>query len=99
MTDADEDGDRLGSCALLVGMSNGALAMEKQYGGTSKIKQRMTRCPESILKSRDNSLLTKVGIVKAMVFLVVTYGWESWTIKKAECQRTGDLICGAGEDS
>ena len=39
MTDADEDGDRLGSCALLVGMSNGALAMEKQYGGTSKIKQ------------------------------------------------------------
>ena len=69
--------------------------MEKQYGGISKIKQRMTGCPESILKSRDNSLLTKVGIIKAMVFLVVTYGWESWTIKKAECQKIGafDLWC------
>ena len=85
----------MGSCALLVGMSNGALAMEKQYGGISKIKQRMTGCPESILKSRDNSLLTKVSIIKAMVFLVVTYGWESWTIKKAECQKIGafDLWC------
>ena len=69
--------------------------MEKQYGGISKIKQRMTGCPESILKSRDNSLLTKVSIIKAMVFLVVTYGWESWTIKKAECQKIGafDLWC------
>ena len=39
----------------------------------------------SILKSRDITLLTKVHIVKAMVFPVVTYGYESWTIKKAEC--------------
>ena len=39
---------------------------------------------DSVLKSRDISLPTKVGIVKAMVFLVVTYGCESWTIKKAE---------------
>ena len=38
-----------------------------------------------ILKSRDISLLTKVHVVKAMVFLVVLYGCESWTIKKAEC--------------
>ena len=44
---------------------------------------------ESILKSRDITLLTKVHIVKAMVFLVVMYGWESWIIKKAECWRTG----------
>ena len=42
---------------------------------------------DSILKSRDITLLTKVHIVKAMVFLVVMYGCESWTIKKAECQR------------
>ena len=42
---------------------------------------------ESILKSRDVILLTKVHIVKAMVFPVVKYGCESWTIKKAECQR------------
>ena len=42
----------------------------------------------SILKSRDITLPTKVHLVKAMVFLVVMYGCESWTIKKAECQRT-----------
>ena len=42
---------------------------------------------DSILKSRDITLLTKVRLVKAMVFPVVMYGCESWTIKKAECQR------------
>ena len=42
---------------------------------------------DSILKSRAITLLTKVHIVKAMVFPVVMYGCESWTIKKAECQR------------
>ena len=42
---------------------------------------------DSILKSRDITLLTKVYLVKAMVFPVVMYGCESWTIKKAECQR------------
>ena len=42
---------------------------------------------DSILKSRDITLLIKVCIVKALVFLVVMYGCESWTIKKAECQR------------
>ena len=43
---------------------------------------------DSLLKSRDISLPTKVHLVKAMVFPVVTYGCESWTIKKAECQKT-----------
>ena len=43
---------------------------------------------DSILKSRDITFPTKVDIVKAMVFPVVKYGCESWTIKKAECQRT-----------
>ena len=42
---------------------------------------------DSILKSRDITLSTKVRLVKAMVFPVVMYGYESWTIKKAECQR------------
>ena len=42
---------------------------------------------DSILKSRDITLPTKVHIVKAMVFPVVMYGCESWTVKKAECQR------------
>ena len=41
----------------------------------------------SILKSRDVTLPTKVRLVKAMVFPVVMYGWESWTMKKAECRR------------
>ena len=42
---------------------------------------------DSILKSRDITLLTKVHLVKAMVFPVVMYGCESWTVKKAECIR------------
>ena len=42
---------------------------------------------DSILKSRDIILLTKVHVVKAMVFPTVMYGCESWTIRKAECQR------------
>ena len=45
----------------------------------------------SILKSKVITLPAKVHIVKAMVFLVVTYGCESWTIKKAECQRIDAL--------
>ena len=54
---------------------------------------------DSILKSRDITLPTKVSLVKAMVFPVVMYGCESWTVKKAECQRIIDLNCGVGEDS
>ena len=42
---------------------------------------------DSMLKSRDTTLLTKVRLVKALVFPVVMYGCESWTIKKAECRR------------
>ena len=50
---------------------------------------------DNILKSRDITLPTKICLVKAMVFPVVTYEWESWTIKKAECRRTGafELWC------
>ena len=50
---------------------------------------------DSILKSRDITLPTKVHLVKAMVFPVVMYGCESWTIKKAECRRIGafELWC------
>ena len=54
---------------------------------------------DSILKSRDITLLTKVHLVKAMVFPVVMYGCESWTIKKAEPRRIILLNCGVGEDS
>ena len=50
---------------------------------------------DSILKSRDITLPTKVRLVKAMVFPVVMYGCESWTVKKAECQRIDafELLC------
>ena len=54
---------------------------------------------DSILKSRDITLPAKVHLVKAMVFPVVMYGCETWTIKKAEHQRTMLLNCGVGEDS
>ena len=51
---------------------------------------------DSIFKSRDITLPTKVHLVKAMVFPVVRYGCESWTVKKAELML---LKCGVGEDS
>ena len=54
---------------------------------------------DSILKSRDDTLLTKVHVVNDMVFPVVMYGCESWTINKAEHQRTDALNCDVGEDS
>ena len=55
---------------------------------------------DSVLKSRDISLPTKVCIAKAMVFPVIRHGCESWTIKKAEHQRIDAFeLCGTGEDS
>ena len=51
------------------------------------LRRKAMRNLDSVLKSRDISLPKKVHIVKAMVFPVVMYGCESWTIKKAECQR------------
>ena len=54
---------------------------------------------DSILKSRDIPLPTKVHLVKAMVFPVVMYGCESWTVKKAECRDLMLLNCDVGEDS
>ena len=55
--------------------------------------------PDSIFRSRDITLPTKVRLVKAMVFPVVMYGCESWTVKKAERRRIELLDCGVGEDS
>ena len=54
---------------------------------------------KSILKSRDITLQTKVHLVKAMVFPVVMYGCESWTIKKLSTEELVLLNCGVGEDS
>ena len=54
---------------------------------------------DSVLKSRDITLPTKVRRVKAMVIPVVMYGCASWTLKKAERRRIDALNCGVGEDS
>ena len=54
---------------------------------------------DSTFKSRDITLPTKVHLVKAMVFPVVMYGCESWTVKKVERQRIDLLNCGVREDS
>ena len=54
---------------------------------------------DSILKRRDITSPTKVHLVKAMIFPVVMYGCESWTVKKAECKELMLLNCGVGEDS
>ena len=54
---------------------------------------------DSILKSRDITLSTNVCLVKALVFLVVMYGCESWTVKKAEPRRIDALNYDVGEDS
>ena len=54
---------------------------------------------DSILKSRDITLPTKVCLVKAMVFPVVIYGCESWTLKKLSAKEFMLLNCGVGEDS
>ena len=61
-------------------------------------KKAMTNL-DSILKSRDITLSTKVRLVKAMVFPVIMYGCESWTIKKAEGQIIDALNCGVGNTS
>ena len=54
---------------------------------------------DSIFKSRDITLLTNVRLIKAMVFPVVMYGCESWTIKTANTEELMLLNCGVGEDS
>ena len=53
---------------------------------------------DSILKSRDITLPTKVHLVEAIVFLVVMYGWDSWTIKKAEHRKINTFELWFGED-
>ena len=54
---------------------------------------------DSILKSRDITLPTRIHLVKAMIFPIFMYGCESWTIKKAERRKINALNCGVGEDS
>ena len=63
------------------------------------LERKVMTSLDSILKSRDITLPTKVRLVKAMVFPVVVYGCEGWTIKKVECEELMFLNDGVGEDS
>ena len=65
----------------------------------SEFERAQLEFPDSILKSRDMTLPTKVHLVEATVFPVVMDGCESWTIKTAEHQRIDAFNCGVGEDS
>ena len=92
-----------GHCSFLLGPGAHKVLVRDSILGGSKItadgdcSHEIKRCLllgrktmtnlDSILKSRDITLSTKVHLAKAMVFPVVMYGWESWTVKKAECQR------------
>ena len=67
-------------------MVTAAMKLKDAYSFEEKLGLVMTDL-DSTLKSRDITLLTKVRLVKAMVFLVVMYGYESWTLKKAEHRR------------
>ena len=67
--------------------------------GRLLIGRKVTTNLYSIFKSRDITLPTKVHLVKAMVFPVVMYGCENWTVKKAEPEELMLLNCGVGEDS
>jgi len=60
-------------------------------------REAMTN-PESVLKSRDITVPTKVHVVKAMIFPVVMYGCENWTIKRLNAEELMPSNCGAGED-
>ena len=66
---------------------------------TCSLEERLLTNLDSILKSRGITLPTKVRLVKAMVFPVVMYGCESWTVKKLNAEELMLLNCGVGEDS
>ena len=76
-------------------MVTAAIKLEDACSWEEKLWQTLDR----ILKRRDITLPTRVSLVKAMIFPAVLYGCESWTIKKAECQRTDAFELWVGEDS
>ena len=72
-----------------------AMKLKDAYSLEGKVMTNL----DSIFKSRDITLPTKVCLVKAMVFPVVVYGCESWTVKKLSAEQLMLLNCGVGEDS
>uniref|UniRef100_A0AC11DFZ3 Uncharacterized protein n=2 Tax=Ovis aries TaxID=9940 RepID=A0AC11DFZ3_SHEEP len=96
------DGERVATVANFIWGAPKSLQMviaAMKLKDTLLIERKVMTNLDSILKSRDITLPTKVHLVKAMIFPVVMYGCESWTIKKAEHRRTDVLNCGVGEDS
>ena len=84
--------DREAWCAAIHGVAKSWTRLKLLSGSSSSIEylhlgKKVMTSLDSILKSRDITLPTKVRLVKAMVFPVVMYGCESWTVKKAEHQR------------
>ena len=92
ITSCQIDGERVGTVSDFIFL--GSKIMAADGGCSHEIKRclllgrKVMNNLDSILKSRDITLSTKVRLVKAMVFPVVMYGCKSWTIKKAECRRT-----------
>ena len=76
-------------------MVTAAIKLKDAYSLEEKLMTNL----DSIFKSRDITLPTKVHLVKVMVSPVVMYGCESWTVKKAECRQLMLLNCGVGEGS
>ena len=76
-------------------MVTAAMKLKDAYSLRRKVMTNL----DSIFKSRDITLPTKVCLVKGMVFPVVMYGCESWTVKKAVCEEMMLLNCGVEEDS
>ena len=71
------------------------MKLKDAYSSEEKVMTNL----DSIVKSRDITLPTKVCLVKAMVFPVVIYGCKSWTVKKVSAEKLMLLNCGVGEDS
>ena len=91
VTSWEIDGERVETVAGFIFLSSkltadGDCSHEIKRG--LPLRRKVITNLDSILKSRDITLPTKVHLVKAMVFPVAMYGCESWTVKKAECQRT-----------
>ena len=87
--------DFFGGCSKITADGDCSHEIKRHLLLGRKVKTNL----DSILKGRDITLPTKVHLVKAMVFPVVMYGCESWTIKRAERQRIDALKLYAGEDS
>ena len=99
ITSKQTDGEKMTDCTFLGSKIPAHGDCSHEIKRRLLLERKVMTNLDSILKFRDITLPTKVHLVKAMVFPVVMYGCESWTIKKTEHRRTYALTCGVGEDS